>query len=373
MVTTNGRQYGIAIVGAGVTGLFAAYEALLRGQSVALIDAHANPGGGTTLTSGGSIGLLDKLTSQSQALAMESIEQYRSLQSQLQRGRKRCIHWCGALVPFWNARDKATCQVVAEQVAALGVRVEELSAAGVAALAPALSKQIKGGYYCDGDGRIDPPQFASSMLGYLKTRWRDELTWLPNTRVTGLERKGDAYVVQSVARNERLELRAAATVLATGSYHNESNWPITRDIRPRRGVVMQYDRLCDMDVVILSSAYLAQKAAGSLDSCVAFTFEQRDGLWRVGSSRELVGRLDLRIDRVAERIRREAIKHIPELRSAVVRSAIVCFRPFEPELSAHVVPGNSPFERVISINGQEGDGVCFAPVLARQAVEELVG
>ncbi|HEV7937896.1 MAG TPA: FAD-dependent oxidoreductase [Solirubrobacteraceae bacterium] len=360
----------VAIVGAGITGVCAAWIAADRGIPVLLIDSRMLAGSGTSYSSGGSIGLQDKTSPGTVALAIEAIDFYRALREEWSAFGD-AIEWCGGLVPYWGDADRAALVPIAAGLQAAGVEVDELSPTDALNVAQALSPDIGGAYYCSAEGRMAPATVAKRMLQILQERGDGLIEWSPRTTVTAITPGKGGYVLEVEGSHRRREIEVSAVILATGSYYSETDWPVERGVQPRRGVILTFDALKDMDVVMHGSSYTASKESVLPDLAIAFAFEPRDGMWRIGSSRELVGRSDSGLDTLIAKVRHEAERYIPSLKGHPVRSVGLCYRPFESGTCEHVCSGTGDYARVVTINGQEGEGITLAPALARLALDIL--
>ena len=363
--------FDVAIVGAGLTGIFAGWTSVQRQLSTVIIDSRMIPGSGTTLTSGGSIGLQDKTSDSTIALALESMEVYRTLQGIRQGAFDSLIHWCGGVVPYWTDEDRTPGLELSARLERWGIAVQDMSASDLQKLAPAMSHKLKGAFYCPHEGRINPAQLASAMHSSLLRRFPRLIQWRPLSTVQSITIDGANYVLKIRGPNGVHEYVAGSVILAAGSYSTETVWPVGRQIYPRRGIILTYDALESMDFVMHGTSYISSRDEVEIGPRVAFSFEQRDHLWRIGSSRELIGRSDRQVDRIVRRIRIEAERHIPALRNKTIRRVDICFRPFEPARTDFVSVGDTPYDRVVAINGQEGEGMTLAPALARRAVDFL--
>ena len=342
-----------------------------RGLTTVLIDSRMMPGSGTTLTSGGSIGLQDKTTDGTIELALESIEIYKALRGQKHDGLDRLIYWCGGLVPYWTEKDRTVGASVAEKLQRWDVTVEELSRSEFRSLAPQMSKNLRGAFHCPQEGRVMPTDLTRAIQSSLLRKSPTLFQWRPFSTVQSISADAANYVLTVNGVDGRYKCMATSVVLAVGSYNNAGLWPIDRNIEPRRGLVLTYDALEPMDFVMHGTSYISSRDEIESGPRIAFSFEQRQQMWRIGSSRELIGRSDSNVDTIAGKIRNEAERYIPGLRGKTLRRIDICFRPFEAEKVELVTAGEAPFERVIAINGQEGEGITLAPALARVALDRL--
>lgn len=363
---------GIAVVGAGITGVCAAWIAASRGVPVAVFDKRPEPGGGTTFSSGGSIGLQDKTSEASIEMALEAIEFYKGLQGHPSELLRDLIVWCGGLVPYWSDADGEQMLAIADRLRRAGVAVEQVQASMARSIVPSLAPGIAGGFYCPAEGRLAPTGVARAMMQLL-ARTGAEVTWHPRTTVSSIEPGTDGYTLAVMSDGRRHTLDCHGVVIATGAEFAQGKWPMERDIVPRRGLILTFDALEEIQVVMHGSSYAAAKDSDDARLRVAFAFEPRDGMWRVGASRELVGRSAENLEGVIAKIRVEAKRYLPALERGELRAVHVCFRPFESGTTGYVRAGNACYHRVVAITGQEGEGITLAPALARKALDLVIG
>ena len=371
MIISNTDIFDVAIVGAGLTGMFAAWASVQHSLSTIVLDKRLLPGSGSTMTSGGSIGLQDKITDATAQLALESVEIYKSLQLIDAQSFDPFIRWCGGLVVYWNDKDRTSAHAIAQNLQRLGIQVDEWTQRELRRFAPPMSHELLGAFHCPSEGRVVPNGLAGAMHEWLLTKFPTSFKWQPLSSVYDIIPADDMYILRTQTNSGPLEYGAKSVVIATGAYHSEYSWPIRRSIQPRRGLVLTFDALESLDFVMHGSAYVSSRDTPGNEPRIAFSFEQRNGNWRIGSSRELIGRSDTDIAPIISSIRREAERHIPRLKSEVLRQVDICFRPYESDAVLFASAGLPPFERVVSINGQEGEGITLAPALGRTAIELL--
>jgi glycine/D-amino acid oxidase-like deaminating enzyme len=370
-LTSNIKIFDVAIVGGGLTGMFTAWSSVQHGLSTITLDKRLLPGSGSTMTSGGSIGLQDKISDITAELALESIETYKSLQLIDGESFGPFIDWCGGLVVYWSDEDRAGAHTVVQNLQRLGIQVDEWTWHELRRFAPPMSHALLGAFYCPSEGKIVPRDLAQAMQKWLLAKFSASFTWQPLSTVNNITSADGIYTLHTQTTSGPFEHHARSVVLATGAYHNEYIWPVPRTTQPRRGLILTFDALESLDFVMHGSTYVSSRDTPGDEPRIAFSFEQRRGNWRLGSSRELIGRSDVDIGPIIKSIRQEAERHIPGLKPEVLRRVDICFRPYDPQATPFVVAGPPPFEKVASINGQEGEGITLAPALGKSAIELL--
>ncbi len=368
--TSRTPRYDLLIVGAGITGVFAAMAGYKRGLSVALVDQALSPGMGSTFTSGGSLGLLDKTTLQLGGQALESMEIYRSTSKLIEA--EDLISWCGGYVPYFDDTEEQGCLKIAEVVEQLGVKVDCVDGKVLRQRVPFLSGDLSGATVCGSEGRVRPHDFCTVLFSYLKDR--NAFDWFGGHRVVELNLADEVEIACEQRSGERVVLSSSFCLIAVGSYAASLGDAIPGDVQPRRGLVVSVDPVSDLDVVMHGAGYLGARDEcdpGSL-SC-GFAFEPRGPVWRLGSSRELVGWSTDGTEKVANAILDDAHRYIPGLNQSRIRRIDVCWRPFDRTGEEEMVRAVGGSRIAKAITAQEGEGITLAPYLADRVVSGFVG
>lgn len=157
----------IVVAGAGVIGLSLAYELAGRGTSVVLLDA-AEPGracswaGAGILTPASAAGArrpVDRL----RALSLSLIERW-SAELAAATGIDNELRRCGAIELALGPEEVPALDRSAADWRAQGVEIEEVPAAKLPALEPALTREVARAYLLPGEARIRNPRHVRALL-----------------------------------------------------------------------------------------------------------------------------------------------------------------------------------------------------------------
>jgi len=234
-------QADLVIVGAGVTGLAAAFEAAQRGASVVVVDqgrvgAEASGGNagslhlqllswdfGAKAFAGGSAAL------RTLALQKRSIALWEALETRLNADFEMQV--TGGLMVAENPAqiDFLTRKAAAE--ATVGIQTEVLDQAAVHALVPHLSPDIVAGAWCPGEGKINPLPATLALARAARDAGAAIETL---ARVTGIAAEGTSYRVET----SRGAITAARVIIAAGGWSAALGQHLGIDL-PIRGAPLQ--------------------------------------------------------------------------------------------------------------------------------------
>ncbi len=161
------RSVDVLVVGAGVIGLAVAYELLLRGRSVTVVD-RGRPGGGATQAAGGMLAPTSEAATESPLLldfASDSLRRYGAFVRGLeQRTGIACGYRTeGTLWAALDRDDRAELRHAAATLAKRGLAVQELDGASMLALEPHLCPRVIGGFSIPGDHQLDPRRLSCAL------------------------------------------------------------------------------------------------------------------------------------------------------------------------------------------------------------------
>lgn len=161
------RSVDVLVVGAGVIGLAVAYELLLRGRSVAVVD-RGRPGSGATQAAGGMLAPISEAASESPLLldfASDSLGRYGAFVRGLEErtGMACGYRTDGTLWAALDRDDRAELRHAAANLAGKGLAVDELDGASMHALEPHLSPRVISGLRIPGDHQVDPRRLSCAL------------------------------------------------------------------------------------------------------------------------------------------------------------------------------------------------------------------
>ena len=211
----------LAVIGAGIMGVSAAWRAALRGMDVVVLDR----GGVNGESSGSNAGSLHmQLLSfdfgsktvgrgaallQTLPLQRDAIALWQAIEAEL--GADFEIRINGGLM---LAEDEAQIGFLRDKVAAersVGIEVEVIDRAGIAAIAPAVSERMIAAAWCPGEGKINPLLATPAVAAAARAAGA---RIVEGVQVTGLSAEGDGFVVRAGDR----QVIARRLILAAGGW-----------------------------------------------------------------------------------------------------------------------------------------------------------
>lgn len=215
-------QVDLAIIGAGIMGCAAALQAARRGMDVVVLDR----GGVNGESSGGNAGSLhlqllsfdfgtktggrgDALL-QTLPLQRDSIALWQQLERDL--GTDFEIQLDGGLMLAEDARQiDFLCQKVAAE-RRIGIEVEVIDRAGIAAIAPAVSDRMIAAAWCSGEGKINPLLATPAVASAARVQG---VRFHEGVQITGLSVQPEGGFVVQVADRQ---IRARRLILSAGGW-----------------------------------------------------------------------------------------------------------------------------------------------------------
>ena len=182
----------VAVVGAGVTGLSAAFHLAERGADVAVYERTGIGAGASGVQPGGVRQQWG--TRVNCLLARESVAFYRSLNERLEPRVGATLEPCGYLFLAHSADRLAALAADVTLQQALGVPSELLGPDELAAVVPGLLvSTVTGAAYCAEDGYFDRPQAVVEAFAEACTR---RGVVIEHANVTGLTADGEGWDVK---------------------------------------------------------------------------------------------------------------------------------------------------------------------------------
>lgn len=252
------RKSDIAVVGAGIVGLAAAYEAVRLGHRVAVIDARY-PGQATD-AGAGIVNPLDLIGAQSEAerqrVALRGPAQYATLLGQLAEDgqHEHGYSVAGQLVVATNAEEEAVLDGLAARLPDLAAGPlgaytgagQRVTAAEARRMVPYLSDGAHG-LLLPGVARVDGRAISAALTEALRIRGVDRYHGVgrivtEHDRVVGVGVDGD-------------RIDADRVILASGSWSFEDPAlaELGRSIRPVRGQIVHLSYRSEMTTPIVSN------------------------------------------------------------------------------------------------------------------------
>ena len=231
--------YDVAVIGAGVVGTAVARLLSHHRLSVALIDAEADVGAGTSKANTAILHTGFDATPGS--LESRLVARGYELLSAYGPSVGIAIEHTGAVLVAWDDEQAMSLPKLAARAAANGYgSTEIIDAATVYHLEPHLGPGATAGMVVPDEHIIDP---WAAPLAYAREAIANGVTWLPNHRVTKLEVAADTTLLTTSPGEG---LRARFIVNAAGLYSDAINELFGLDsftVRPRRGELIVFDKL----------------------------------------------------------------------------------------------------------------------------------
>lgn len=253
----------ILIVGAGVVGLMAGYEAVKRGARVHIMERNERAGREASWAAAGF--LRQRITTDDPYgwIAQTSVETYPRLAEELQdaSGVDPEYRACGGLQIALTEASRESLRRLAQFQRSRGVSVEWLEPKGVVEMEPLLTPDSLGGCFYPGDAQIRPPRFLRALASAFE-RLGGKI-YLGEAAVRLLFEKDRCVGAQAEAH----ERRAQTTLLAAGCWSGKlaEKAGVFLPTRPMRGQVLRMEAPPGAlsRVVSAEETYLAQRADGT--------------------------------------------------------------------------------------------------------------
>ncbi len=349
----------VAVIGAGIAGLWSALELLRQGARVIVLDART-PGMGASAAAGGMLAPGaegEGLSSAFNQLALRSRSVWADAARDIEAASGIDIGFaaCGSLIV---ARDSAEALALQARCAAgLG---QWLDASTLVRSFPALSLALAGAAHVPGDGCVDNRAFMEALLlavtrlgGQMHFASGDAAITLSSGRVTGIVSRGVTHEVPRV-------LVAAGAWSSNVQIMDEGNpradiLPPVKPIKGQMGM-MPVDQLPMRELVWVGHTYLIPRRAQQLV---------------LGATSEDAGFDDSISADAVERLAVDARATIPALAGRAVAERWCGFRPMTPD--GLPVLGETRVPGLYVASGQFRNGILFAPVIGATMAALILG
>jgi glycine oxidase len=348
----------VVVVGGGVMGCAAAYELSRRGVAVTVLERSV-PGAEASSAAAGILGAQVEahrpgpLTE----LGLASRKLYPALVKALEQASGIAIGYreCGVLKVAYDAPalSQLTRELSWQRKAKLSL--ERLTAAALAKREPALSSELGGALWFEGDATLEP----RALLAALRV----------SAERAGAVFRSGSFVKRIALRDGRavgVELddgtlvSGSHVVLAAGSWTSLLDRPSQHAPRvvPARGQIVELKTSVPLlsSIVFGPDCYLVPRA---------------DGRLLIGSTLEFVGfRREVTAGAVA-RLLTAAIRLVPALSEAELSSSWSSFRPYTADELPLLGPSQTP--GLILMSGHYRNGILLAPISATIVADCVMG
>jgi glycine oxidase len=357
---TEQRSYDAIVVGGGAIGLSCAWRAARRGARVVLLDRASPPAGATRVAAGmlAPVGELAFGEPELLEISLAAAAAYPGFVAELEAATGLSTGYTshGALHIALDRDEAAELRRVHDLQRSLGLGAEWLPPRRCRELEPGLTPSFNGGVHAPAEATVDPRAMSAALLAALAA---EGVEVLAETEAAAALLEGERLAGVRTAAGE--ELRAAATVLATGAWAGESEWlpPAARPpVRPVKGQIVELRALdgvapCER-IVASERVYLVPREDGRL--IVGATVEERgfDTAVTAGGVHELL---------------RESCRLLPDVAEMELVEAMAGLRPGTPDNLPLIGPG--AIDGLVLATGHHRNGILLAP-LTGEAVAELL-
>lgn len=370
------KGYDVIVIGGGIIGLSSAYYLLKSGKNVLLIE-KSHIGAGASGACDDMILLQSKKPGIALQMALESLEMYEGLSSELDFNVE--FETRGGMILIENDKYLHIMEAYVEQQRGYGLDVQIISRKELLKKQPYVCEGVVASTYSDKDSQANP---LRTMRGFLK-----------KGRGMGLEIRKGAVIKEIDYVQDRWKLfledgsyvESQYVVNAAGAWAPEIGKLIDIDIPilPRKGqiaVTEQIPRIGETNV--WSAEYIiskfrpdAVKLKDDLHSALGIGFslaQTCDGNYLIGSTREFVGFDKDTTFKALNIIVKQAADFFPILKNVHIIRSFAGFRPATGDGKPIICEvGNRPGFYIAA--GHEGDGIALAPITGRLISDMING
>ena len=370
----------VAVVGAGVIGLAAAWELRRRGRSVAVIDP--DPGAGASLAAAGMLAPVSEMQYRQETLyplMAASAAEYPAFVAALEQATGQAVDYrrTETLVCGVDAADRQALADLRLLQQSSGTVVEQVALRAARRLEPALNPRLSAVFRIPADHQVDPRRLVAGLLAALAA---------PEISGTGSADGGPAQLIRAAAaglrwRNRTVtgvvladgrEVAAEQTLLAPGTGLNGlRNLPhgYAPPLRPVHGDILRTRSAGGRQL-------LGHTVRGLVHGVPVYLVPRNDGTVVIGATSREDGRDQPSAGGVFALLR-DAQALVPAVADLDVAEVMARARPGTPDdlpyLGRLLDPDAAPVPGVAVSTGFFRHGVLLAPLAARLAAQLLTG
>lgn len=374
----------VAVVGAGVIGLAAAWELRRRGRKVAVVDP--DPGGGASRAAAGMVAPASEAQYRHEPLyplMAVSAAEYPAFVSTLEAAAGASVGFrrtetlvCGA-----DAADRQALADLRLLQVGYGTTVEQVPLRTARTLEPALNPRLSAVFRIPSDHQVDPRQLTAALLAALLAPGGTETcppgqpdggpAVLIGASATGLLWGGGA--VTGVVLEDGRELAAAQTLLAVGAGLNRLHGLPYGYAPPLRAV---YGDILRTRLPAGAPPLLEHTVRGLVHGVPVYLVPRSDGTIVIGATSREDGRNGASAGGVFTLLR-DAQTLVPAVADLDLIEVMARARPATPDdrpyLGALRRPDGTPVPGVAVSTGFSRHGVLLSPLAARLTAQLLTG
>ena len=354
------RGYDVAVVGAGIVGLSAAWRLAQRGLSVVVLE-RGRAGSGASSAAAGMLAPVTEAEFGEEALLrlnLAGAETWPAFAAELaeRSGLPSGYRECGALVVAVDRDDHEEVRRLHAFQRSLGLDAEWLTGRECRRLEPGLSPRVGGGVLAPRDHQADPRATLAALRAAFEHEG-GELT--EGVEVTGVEDRAVATASGTV--------HAGHVVVAAGAW-SSALAPGAPPVRPVKGQIVRL-----REAAAAGHAVPAAPGAPLAELIVrtprCYVVPRPSGEIVVGATVEERGFDPAVTAGGVHRLLEAAWEALPDVEERELVEAVASFRPATPDNGP--VVGHGSREGLIWATGHHRNGILLAPVTA-DAVAALV-
>ncbi|AOT72645.1 NAD(P)/FAD-dependent oxidoreductase [Geosporobacter ferrireducens] len=368
------RAYDVVVIGGGIIGLSSAYYLTKTGKRVLLIEKN-EIGSGASGACDDMILLQSKKPGISLALAMESLEMYRSLSKELNLDLE--FESRGGMILIETQQQLEVMEAFVAQQRKSGLEVEVIDRKAVVKKQPYVKDTVIASTYSSKDAQVNP---LKVMRGFLGKGISNGLQVIRRSTITSIDQKKDYW---KISLDDGMQVEAEYVINAAGAWAAEIGTMIDLEIpvKPKKGQIVVTEQIPQVGQAnVWSAAYIASKLKPEMiDNIhdeyrkmgIGFAFTQAtDGNYLIGSTREDVGFDKGTTFKAINMMIKQAVDFFPVLKNVHM---IRCFSGLRPATAdGKPIIGEVPHKKGFYIAaGHEGDGIALAPITGKVIAEMI--
>ena len=362
------RTFDASVIGGGIIGLSTAYFLLKRNKKVILIEKN-EIGSGASGACDDMILLQSKNPGISLELALESLELYKSLISELTVDIE--FENRGGMILIEDQQQLAVMDEFVEKQKKFGLKVEIIDKQQVHKKQPYVNDTVIASTYSETDAQVNP---LKVMRGFLSKGSEMGLEIKKNTIIRRIDEKSDHW---RITFNDGKYIETEKIVNAAGAWASEIGdiVGVQIPILPKKGQIAVTEQVPKIgDTNVWSAEYIVAKLKPELAKKenvlnqkygIGFAFTQSsNGNYLIGSTREHAGfNKETNYDALKIMIN-QAMHFFPILKNVHIIRSFAGIRPASADGKPIIgeVEGKKGFYMAA---GHEGDGIALAPITGK--------
>ncbi len=366
----------VCVIGGGVIGLATAYYLLKAGKTVAILE-KAEIGSGASSSCDDMILLQSKKPGIALTLAMESLEMYKGLSSELDKDIGFLS--LGGMVIIEDDKQLKIMEDFVKQQISYGLDVEIVDRNILFKKQPHVARYMIASTYSKSDSQVNP---LLLMRAFLNKGLKMGMEVFRFTPVENITQKGDHWLVKG--ENE-VNVECDSVVIAAGAWSGQIGKLLHIDIpiKPIKGQIAVTEQIAPIgETNCWTAAYIASKHDPSImpdrseyDKKIGLGFafsRASEGNYLIGSTRENAGFDKTTNFKAISKMLEQTRKYFPIMNQINIIRTMAGFRPGTKDGSP-VIGAVDGFPGLFIAAGHEGDGVALSPITGKSVAEMVRG